>query len=176
MSKNKLKVFGKVNLIPVLYTESHQSWCRCLRPRAATNNVRLVFVYGKPNVTRAQFLSFNTTVWEIETTCWEIQEKRKHFERQKWQIEVEQHWGGKSVCIRRLWPHTSAKQKPLSPFFYFLDSRSTCKSDIFLATTVLFRYSPLRTSEQDEFFGVFFGGAKQQAENPSVFAGYIVIE
>ena len=53
-------------------------------PKAATNNIRLVFVYGKlAKRDKSSVVEFHTTVWEIETTGWEIWEKRKKFETQK---------------------------------------------------------------------------------------------
>ena len=62
VSKDKLKVFGKSQLdVGALYRKPPELMS-LFTPKAATNNIRLVFVYGKPNVTRAQLLSFHTTV------------------------------------------------------------------------------------------------------------------
>ena len=50
------KCLGKVNLISVLYTESHQSWCRCLRRKPQP----IIFVW---------YLSMASQTWQ-ELSCW----------------------------------------------------------------------------------------------------------
>ena len=82
VSKDKLKVFGKSQLDLGALTESHQSWCRCLRWKPQP----IIF-----------FTPLTVWVWETETTVWEIQEKGKNFETQKWQIEAEQQAENPSV-------------------------------------------------------------------------------
>ena len=48
-------------MISVLYRESHPSLCRCLRRKPQP--LIFVWVYGKPNVTRAQLLSLHSTIF-----------------------------------------------------------------------------------------------------------------
>ena len=54
VSKDKLKAFGKRQLdLGAFNIEKATFFMSLFTPKAATTNIRLVFVYGKPNVTRA---------------------------------------------------------------------------------------------------------------------------
>ena len=67
-----------------------------------------------------ELVEFHSTVWEIETTGWEIQEKQKF-----WKAEMADRsraTDGKSVCFRWLQPHTSAM------LYFKTDIRSNSQS------------------------------------------------
>ena len=76
------KCLGKVNLISaVLCTENHQSWCRCLCRKPQP--IIFLWYFSMASQTWEELVKFHTTVWEIETTGWEIQEKRKNGRRKQ---------------------------------------------------------------------------------------------
>ena len=75
------KCLGKVNLISVLCTENHQSWCRCLCRKPQP--IIFVWYFSMASQTWEELVKIHTTVWEIETTGWEIQEKRKNGRRKQ---------------------------------------------------------------------------------------------
>ena len=81
VSKDKLKVSGKSQLdLRALYRKP-SDWCHGWKgERRKLQPIIFVCYLSMASQTWQELVEFHTTVWEIETTGWEIQEKCKHFE------------------------------------------------------------------------------------------------
>ena len=81
VSKDKLKVSGKSQLdLRALYRKP-SDWCHGWKgERRKLQPIIFVCYLSMASQTWQELVEFHTTVWEIETTGWEIQEKCKNFE------------------------------------------------------------------------------------------------